>query len=325
MRCPFCGFELPDNAQFCPSCGKSQTENASTLMANNKSISAQVERERNIAAFTQDEKRHFEKEIKCTKDNEYIYGIMLGKIDSNIYKTFHTVSIVKPKITGYDIPKQNESNFNIDTRAGLWYSNYVVINNSIIEAPKWIRQCSYINIVDTKINGSETLWYSKDITIKNCSFDGDYLLLNSKNIFVDNLNLKGKYSFQRCKHLRIYNSYLDTKDAFWDCEDVIVVDSYVKGEYLAWNTKNITFINCTIESLQGLCYINGLKLVNCKFTPLTTLCFEYCKKINAVVNSPIESIINPISGLIKCFDCKEITLDDKLINPKKTKIILGEK
>lgn len=67
MYCPFCGFELPDNAQFCPSCGKSQTENASTLMANNKSISAQVERERNIAAFTQDEKRHFEKEIKSIK------------------------------------------------------------------------------------------------------------------------------------------------------------------------------------------------------------------------------------------------------------------
>ena len=133
------------------------------------------------------------------------------------------------------------------------------------------------------------------------------------------MNLTGNYCFDGSKNIEVYNSKLISKDAFWNCENVVVYDSTIIGEYLAWNSKNITFINCVIESLQGLCYIDNLKMINCKLIN-TTLAFEY-STVDVEINSHIDSIVNPSSGIIQAQSIGEIILDDKKINPHDTKII----
>ena len=120
------------------------------------------------------------------------------------------------------------------------------------------------------------------------------------------------------------NSKLLSKDAFWNCENITVYDSTIIGEYLGWNSKNITFINCTIESLQGLCYMENVKLVNCKLMN-TSLAFEYCSNIDAEINSHIDSIKNPISGVIRAQSIGEIILEESKINPVETKIVAENK
>lgn len=79
-------------------------------------------------------------------------------------------------------------------------------------------------------------------------------------------------------------------------------------------------INCTIESLQGLCYIENLKLINCKLIN-TTLAFEY-STVEVEVNSHIDSVVNPISGVIKAHSIGELILDKTKINPSETKIVI---
>ena len=135
------------------------------------------------------------------------------------------------------------------------------------------------------------------------------------------MHLTGNYCFDGAKNIEVHNAKLISKDAFWNCENVIVYDSTIIGEYLAWNSKNITFINCTIESLQGLCYMDNVKMVNCKLIN-TSLAFEYCSNIDADIVSHIDSITNPISGVIRAHSIGEIILDETKINPQDTKIMI---
>lgn len=209
-------------------------------------------------------------------------------------------------------------------RSGIWYTHHITIKDSVIDAPKTFRRGTHISLENVNmVNAQETLWKCQDIKLHNVVAKGDYFGMNSENVEIDGLNLTGNYCFDGGKNIVVRNSKLVSKDAFWNCENVTVYDSVIIGEYLAWNTKNITFVNCTIESLQGLCYIEGLKMVNCKLIN-TTLAFEFCKDIDAQIESHIDSITNPISGKISAHSIGEMIIDDQIVDPSQTMIQLKE-
>ncbi len=211
-----------------------------------------------------------------------------------------------------------------NARAGVWYTRNMEITDSEIEAPKNFRRCKNVKIKNVTFpNASETLWECGNVKIDNVTAKGDYFAMNSKDIEIDNLTLYGNYSFDGGKNITVKNSKLLSKDAFWNCENVTVENSFISGEYLGWNSKNLTFENCTIESLQGLCYIENLVMKNCKLIN-TTLAFEY-SSVNAEINSRVDSVFNPLSGIIKAQSIGAITLDPAKIDPSKTKIITSEK
>ena len=143
-------------------------------------------------------------------------------------------------------------------------------------------------------------------------------MMNSHNIKINGFNHNGNYLLDGAKNVEIHNARIISKDAFWNCENVVVYDSTIIGEYLGWNSKNIKFVNCTIDSLQGMCYIDGIVMENCKLLN-TNLSFEY-SKVDATIDSKIDSVKNPISGHIKAKGIGEIILDEDLIDPNKTKI-----
>lgn len=207
-------------------------------------------------------------------------------------------------------------------RSGIWYTHYMHIKDSIIEAPKTFRRSSDITLenVDMPI-AEQTFWNCQDIQLNKVRVRGDYFAMNSDGITADYLNLTGNYCFDGASNIVVRHSKLLSKDAFWNCENVTVYDSTIIGEYLGWNSKNITFINCTIESLQGLCYMDNVKLVNCKLIN-TSLAFEYCSNIEAEITTHVDSIKNPISGAIRVQSAGEIILDETKIRPENTKIII---
>lgn len=169
-------------------------------------------------------------------------------------------------------------------------------------------------------DADETLWNCSDIRIENVQARGNYFGMNSDNIYVDHLDLMGNYAFDGAKNVEVHNSTLVSKDAFWNCENVTVYDSVINGEYLGWNTKNLTLVNCTIESDQGLCYIDHLVMKNCRLLE-TDLAFEYCRDIDADIQSNITSVKNPISGKIHAQSIGEVILDTTKINPDQTTIV----
>jgi polygalacturonase len=204
-------------------------------------------------------------------------------------------------------------------RSGIWYTENIEMKNTRIDAPKTFRRSSGIHLDGCDMeNALESLWYCRDVTIKNAHVVGDYLGLSAENVYVENLRLDGNYFLDGAKNVVVKSSYLNSKDSFWNCENVEVYDSVIIGEYIGWNTKNIKFVNCKIESNQGFCYMENLTLENCVLKN-TDLAFEF-SSVNATVNSKIDSVKNVKQGKISALEIGEIIMNEKFVDPKKTEI-----
>ncbi len=204
-------------------------------------------------------------------------------------------------------------------RSGIWYTHEITMKNCFIKAPKTFRRSTDITLdACTMPDAKESFWGCRGIKIFNSSANGDYFAMNSENIEIDNFTLDGNYAFDGAKNVTIRNAKLLSKDSFWNTENVTVYDSLIIGEYLGWNSKDLTFVNCTIDSNQGMCYIENLKMINCKLMN-TDLAFEL-STVDAEINSNVISVKNPISGKIHAKKIGEIILDEEMIDPEKTEI-----
>lgn len=208
-------------------------------------------------------------------------------------------------------------------RAGVWYTDNILVEDAVIEAPKNFRRCHGVTLKNVSFsNASETLWNCEKVRMENVTAKGDYFAMNCQDMELDGFTLTGNYSFDGAKNVVIRNAKMLSKDAFWNTENVTVYDSFISGEYLGWNAKNLTLINCTIESLQGMCYIDNLVMKNCKLIN-TTLAFEY-SSVDAQIDSKIESVMNPASGTIRAEYIENLIMEKDKVDTGKTKIICGK-
>lgn len=196
-------------------------------------------------------------------------------------------------------------------RASLWYSTDITINNSTLNGIKAVRESHNIVIFNSKINSSEFGWKSSNFTINDTFINSEYIFFLSEIINASNSSFEGKYGFQYIKDSTFVNCNFKTKDAFWHGKNIVVRDSYVEGEYLGWYSENLTFINCKIKGIQPLCYCKGLKLINCEMED-ANLAFEY-SDVNATINGYIESVKNPLSGVVEADAIGEILYTDDVV------------
>ncbi|MCR4641728.1 MAG: DUF3737 family protein [Lachnospiraceae bacterium] len=216
--------------------------------------------------------------------------------------------------------KVKDSSFLEMSRSGLWYGKNISVENTMIEAPKEFRRCDGVYLKDVSIpHASETLWTCKNVVLEKVVACGDYFGKDSEDIKADGLDLYGNYCFDGAKNIEIRNSRLLSKDSFWNTENVTVYDSYICGEYLGWNSKKLTFVNCIIESLQGFCYIDGLVMKDCTLTN-TSLAFEY-STVDVDIKGRIDSIMNPLSGVIRADAIGIVIMDKEWVDPSKTELI----
>ena len=205
-------------------------------------------------------------------------------------------------------------------RAGVWYTDGILVEDAVIEAPKNFRRCHGLTLRNVQFpNAAETLWSCRDVVMEDASAKGDYFAMNCEDMKIDRFTLVGNYSFDGVKNVEIRGARMLSKDAFWNSENVTVYDSFISGEYLGWNARNLTLVNCTIESLQGMCYIDNLVMKNCKLIN-TTLAFEY-STVEADITSRVDSVLNPSGGTIKAASIGELTIEKDRVDPGKTVII----
>jgi len=215
--------------------------------------------------------------------------------------------------------------FTEGARAALWYSRNLVMNDTLVEAPKMFREMKNLTLKNVRIpDAQETLWDCSDITLENVEVShADYIFMNSKNINIENYRQQGNYSFQKCKNVVIHNAILNTKDAFWETENVTVYDSEIEGEYLGWHSKHLRLVRCHIKGTQPLCYAEDLILEDCTMDEDCDLAFEY-STVKADVKGHITSIKNPKSGEIKADSIGQIILDENIKSPADCKISTTE-
>ncbi len=208
-------------------------------------------------------------------------------------------------------------------RAGIWYTEHITVERTVIEAPKNFRRAKQIILRDVDMpNAAETLWNCEDIQMEQVSARGDYFAMNCKDVVARNFTLVGNYSFDGCSNVEIHDSRLLSKDAFWNAEHVTVYNSFISGEYLGWNSRDITLVDCVIESLQGMCYIDNLVMKNCRLLN-TSLAFEYSQADVEILGN-VDSVFNPKEGIIRADRIGELILDGRKVKIDQTQIVAGE-
>ena len=206
--------------------------------------------------------------------------------------------------------------FAVGGRSALWYSDHLVMKNTVIDAPKMFREMNDIEIENVQMNDAdEVFWRCDRLNIRNLKLhDGTYPFMFSRNIYVDGLESDSKYVFQYVKDVEIHHAKITTKDAFWEVENVTIYDSELHGEYLGWHSKNLRLVNCHISGEQPLCYAHDLVLENCTFDPSCDRAFEY-STLQADIRGAITNIKNPTSGRIVADHIGSITLDENIKAP----------
>lgn len=205
-------------------------------------------------------------------------------------------------------------------RSGVWYTDDIVVEDSLISAPKNFRRCDGVKIDNVCMpKAQETLWSCRNVKLSRIDAQGDYFGMNSSNIEVDGLKLYGNYAFDGGRNIIVRDSKLLSKDCFWNCEDVELEHCYISGEYLAWNTRHLCMKDCIIQSDQGLCYIDDLRMEDCR-TINTTLAFEKCTGIEADIISEIDSVLNPGSGRIRSRGIRKLIVEPDNCDISRTSI-----
>lgn len=215
--------------------------------------------------------------------------------------------------------------FTEGARAALWYSRGLEMSDTTVLAPKMFREMSSLRLERVRIpNAAETLWHCHGVVLRDVEVGGaDYIFMHSSDIQIDDYKQNGNYSFQYCKNVEIHNALINSKDAFWNTEDVSVYDSEITGEYLGWHSKRLRLVRCHISGTQPLCYAKDLVMEDCIMAPDGDLAFEN-SSLQATILSPVTSVKNPRSGLLRAKSYGEIILDDNIKSPADCRIELME-
>jgi hypothetical protein len=76
-------------------------------------------------------------------------------------------------------------------RSGIWYTENIVIKDTIIEAPKNFRRANGITLENVNMpNAGEALWNCENVTVYDSFISGEYLGWNSKNLTFVNCTIE---------------------------------------------------------------------------------------------------------------------------------------
>lgn len=199
-----------------------------------------------------------------------------------------------------------------ESRSAIWYSDNMVIEDCVIDGPKFFREMHNLSLKNVIIaDADETFWRVSGLRLENVELhEGTYPFMFSNDIYVDGLVSDAKYVFQYCRNVEVHHAHITTKDSFWECENVTVYDSDLDGEYLAWHSCNVRLVRCHISGEQPLCYVDGITLEDCTFDAACDRAFEDSKNIHADIRGAITEVKNPVSGHIVADHIGRITYDE---------------
>lgn len=218
-----------------------------------------------------------------------------------------------------------DCHFEVGARSAIWYSNNMTMRDCVIDGPKLFREMKNLVIENVTINDAdETFWRIDGLMVRNLTLhDGTYPFMFSSNIDVDGLVSDSKYVFQYCRDVVVRNARITTKDSFWECDRVTIYDSILDGEYLGWHSRGVRLVRCHITGEQPLCYVDDLVLEDCTFGPDCDRTFED-SDVQADIRGAVTNIKNPRTGRIVADAIGSITIDDHILPPANCEILIRE-
>jgi hypothetical protein len=148
-----------------------------------------------------------------------------------------------------EIMKEIKQEFLTGERA-LFKSEFLKIEDTIFddgESP--LKESHDIELTGCMFKWKYPLWYTKNITAKNCTwFDMARAgVWYTEHVTVEDTAVEAPKNFRRCRDLVLKNvSFPNAAETLWHCDGVKMDDVVAKGDYFALNSQNMVISNLTL-------------------------------------------------------------------------------
>ncbi len=171
-----------------------------------------------------------------------------------------------------------------------------------------LNRCEKITLRDSEAAVDDFCRAAHGVTVVESSIKGDGAFCDCRNVFAHRMELCGKNAFKNCKNVELESCKIDSVDAFFGCENVTVKNSVIVCERLCASCKNVKLVNCTVVGEKPLCNCKNARALDCVFQSAAG---AFCgSDIRATLRAPIDSIVDPLRGVIVAPAVGEIVRTD---------------
>lgn len=143
-----------------------------------------------------------------------------------------------------------------------------------------LKHSSNIELINTSFKWKYPLWYSKDISLKDCRlFDTARAgIWYTNNLKMEDVIIEAPKTFRRCNNVTLKNvNMYNAAETLWSCNNIRLDHVNAKGDYFAMNSADMEIDNFELVGNYGFDGCSNITITNSKM--LTKDAFWNCKNI----------------------------------------------
>lgn len=163
--------------------------------------------------------------------------------------------------------KNIEQNFLTGERALFKGENLKIYNTIFADGESPLKESHDIDLVGCMFKWKYPLWYSKNITVKNCTlFEMARAgIWYTMHISVEDTIIEAPKNFRRCHEVTLKNvSFPNAAETLWNCDNIFMEHVNVKGDYFAMNSSNMRISDFSLVGNYSFDGVKNVEIHNAK-------------------------------------------------------------
>lgn len=160
-----------------------------------------------------------------------------------------------------------EQEFLTGERALFQGNNLEIYNTIFADGESPLKHSSDIELYNSMFKWKYPLWYSRNISMKNCTLfemarAGIWYTLN---VSAEDTVIEAPKNFRRADKIRLKNvTFPNAEETLWWCNDIELDNVTAKGNYFAMNSSNIKADNFTLVGNYSFDGCKNVEVANSK-------------------------------------------------------------
>lgn len=124
-----------------------------------------------------------------------------------------------------------------------------IVDSTFSDGESPLKESSDIELHSSMFKWKYPLWYSEDISVKNCTWFemARAGVWYTKNISVEDSAIEAPKNFRRCEKVALKNvSFPNAAETLWHCKEISMKHVMAKGDYFAMNSEDMVIDDLTL-------------------------------------------------------------------------------
>lgn len=160
-----------------------------------------------------------------------------------------------------------EQEFLTGERALFQGNNLEIYNTIFADGESPLKHSSDIELYNSMFKWKYPLWYSRNISMKNCTlFEMARAgIWYTSNVSAEDTVIEAPKNFRRADKIRLKNvTFPNAEETLWWCNDIELDNVAAKGNYFAMNSSNIKADNFTLVGNYSFDGCKNVEVANSK-------------------------------------------------------------